>query len=156
MDHRTPPLRFSDAPRGVCRFCGDEILKRLGSGEIKSDRRRRWHNRCLEVYKVAHWGDVRRWAVRQRDGGLCAVCGAADKPWEVDHEYPLHLVDRSDPFAMRFWMMANLVTLCCDCHKEKSAKEAAARAKIVRLRRKFGHPRGHSSEPQLQRADIPF
>lgn len=56
--------------------------------------------------------------------------------WEVEHEIPLWSVDRSDPAALRFWMLENLRTSCIPCHRAKSAREAAQRAKELRIRNK--------------------
>ena len=46
---------------------------------------------------------------------------------------PLHLVDRSQPDAWKYWTLDNLVTRCPGCHQEKTNKEAGSRAKIKRL-----------------------
>lgn len=52
---------------------------------------------------------------------------------EVDHEFPLWLVDREAPDARRYWGLDNLALRCVDCHKAKTAREAGERAKIKRL-----------------------
>lgn len=56
------------------------------------------------------------------------------RPWAGDHDVPLWSVDREAPGAFRFWTLANLVTRCDECHKAKSALEAAQRAKEKRIR----------------------
>lgn len=72
-------------------------------------------------------------------------------PWEVDHIYPLWLVDRGAPDALKYWMLVNLQTLCPPCHKLKSAEEAHSRKKIrkARIRRRAEQQRTKSK-------DIPF
>lgn len=54
--------------------------------------------------------------------------------WEVEHELPLWLVDKSAPSALRYWGLGNLKTACPACHKRKTAAEAAMRAKGKRIR----------------------
>lgn len=142
--HRRPEIRFSDAPRGTCRWCGEAIVH--GSGLLRGEpnRRRRWHPECVDVYNATDPREVRR-RLRRRDRGVCAHCGLdtialarelagrgmtrklRDRGfvprrslWEVDHVVPLidggsHALD-------------NLQTLCTPCHKAKTAEEARARA----------------------------
>lgn len=78
------------------------------------------------------------------DGPFCQVHYTERQYWEVDHAHPLWLVDRSKPFEeiIQYWQLGNLLTRCTDpCHKEKSAEEAAARAKGKRIRGETGQGR---------------
>lgn len=59
-------------------------------------------------------------------------------PWEADHIVPLHLVDRTDPMAWTYWAPRNVRILCLKCHKGVTARQAAARAKVERIRQKRG------------------
>ncbi len=56
-----------------------------------------------------------REALRKRDGGRCARCGATDKPWEAHHKVPVcrgGLGCEVDGYE----------TLCVDCHKDETRK----------------------------------
>jgi 5-methylcytosine-specific restriction endonuclease McrA len=142
--HRRPTIRFSDAPRGECRWCGDPILYASGPKQGELDRRRRWHPACVDAYNRSDPREARR-RVRRRDKGICAACGldtnalrrrargrgrAAKlrklgfKPrkslWELDHVVPLIDGGTHD--------LENLQTLCTPCHKRKTAEEARERA----------------------------
>ena len=142
--HRRPEIRFSDAPRGFCRWCGEQILHEDGPKAGEPNLRRRWHPACVEIYNDSDPREVRR-RLRRRDRGRCAECGldtlALKKSlkgrgmaralrergfvprrslWEVDHIVPL--VDGGNH------EMTNLQSLCTPCHKRKTASEASARA----------------------------
>jgi hypothetical protein len=111
--HRRPEIRFSDAPRGVCRWCGDAIVHEKGEKRGEPNRRRRWHQACVDEYNRSDPREARR-MVRKRDRGHCASCGLDTyalkrstrgkgshrklrelgfKPrkslWELDHVVPL-------------------------------------------------------------------
>ena len=141
--HRRPEIRFSDAPRGLCRWCGELILHESGSKQGERNNRRRWHLACVDIYNRSDPREARR-AVRKRDRGRCAQCGLDTlalrrkirgrgshrrlrelgfKPrkslWELDHIVPLIDGGSHDP--------SNLQTLCTPCHKRKTALEASAR-----------------------------
>ena len=148
--HRRPEIRFSDAPRGTCRWCGEAILHESGPKRGEPNRRRRWHPACVDVYNESDPQEARR-RVRKRDRGRCAVCGVDTyavkrsvrgrgshrklrelgyKPrkslWELDHIVPLIDGGGHD--------LANLQTLCTPCHKVKTASEAARRGRDRRHR----------------------
>ena len=141
--HRRPEIRFSDAPRGTCRWCGEAIVHRAGARRGEPDRRRRWHPACVDVYNQSDPREARR-RVRKRDRGRCASCGLDTyglrrqirgrgsfrklrergfKPrkslWELDHIVPLVDGGSHD--------LGNLQTLCTPCHKRKTAREAGER-----------------------------
>jgi 5-methylcytosine-specific restriction endonuclease McrA len=142
--HRRPTIRFSDAPRGTCRWCGEPILHDSGEKIGEPNRRRRWHPACVDVYNQSDPREARR-LVRKRDRGRCAECrvdthkirrevagrGRAKKLrslgykirgslWELDHVVPL--IDGGSH------ELSNLQTLCTPCHKKKTAEEARCRA----------------------------
>ena len=141
--HRRPEIRFSDAPRGTCRWCGDAILHEGGARRGEPNLRRRWHPACVDEYNRSDPREARR-RVRKRDRGRCANCGLDTyalkrsikgkgshrklrelgfKPrkslWELDHVVPLVDGGSHDP--------SNLQTLCTPCHKRKTAAEAIRR-----------------------------
>lgn len=141
--HRRPTIRFSDAPRGQCRWCGEPILHSEGDKQGEPNLRRRWHPECVDAYNASDPGELRR-ALRKRDRGCCAICkldtnglrrelkgrGRARKLrergfkprqslWEADHIVPL--IDGGG------YGLDNLQTLCTPCHKQKTADEARAR-----------------------------
>ncbi len=143
--HRRPEIRFSDAPQGICRWCGEEILFESGDKKGSVNRRRRWHRECVDVYNTSDPREARR-RIRKRDRGRCAGCGVDTyqvrrelrkigrgrarairergyKPgqsfWELDHIVPL--IDEGSHDDQ------NLQTLCTPCHSKKTAAEARAR-----------------------------
>ena len=144
--HRRPTIRFSDAPRGTCRWCGEPILHASGNKQGEPNRRRRWHPACLRT-DTASDPRLARQRVRRRDRGRCAACGvdthvirrevqgrgrakklralgykARGSLWELDHVVPLIDGGSHDE--------SNLQTLCTPCHKKKTATEARRRAQL--------------------------
>ena len=73
MTHRRPEIRFSDAPQGVCRWCGEDILVESGENKGSINRRRRWHPNCVDTYNESDPREARR-RIRKRDRGRCAAC----------------------------------------------------------------------------------
>ncbi len=143
-DHRRPEIPFSEAPRGTCRWCGEDIFYLQGPHKGKLDRRRRWHPDCVATYEATDPREARR-HIRKRDRGRCAACeldtyalrrslrgkgmtralrerGFVPRRslWELDHILPL--VDGGGH------ELENLQTLCTPCHKKKTAEEARRRA----------------------------
>lgn len=55
---------------------------------------------------------------------------------EVDHVRPLWSLDDDERTELRWWLPFNLQALCTECHRAKTAAEAAERA---RRRRPTGH-----------------
>ncbi|MFP8877484.1 MAG: HNH endonuclease signature motif containing protein [Myxococcota bacterium] len=141
--HRRPEIPFSDAPQGICRWCGEEILHASGPRKGKPNLRRRWHPACVDEYNQSDPRAARR-VIRKRDRGFCADCGldtyalrrrlrgrgshrklrelgfhARRSLWELDHIVPLVEGGGHHP--------TNLQTLCVPCHRRKSVREAAER-----------------------------
>lgn len=148
--HRRPEIQFTDAPRGTCRWCGEDILFDSGDKSGETNKRRRWHPECVDVYNASDPREARR-RVRKRDRGRCAVCrvdtykvrrellkigrGRAKAIraqgyktgksfWELDHMVPL--IDGGSHED------DNLQTLCTPCHTSKTAEEARVRAQRTR------------------------
>lgn len=144
--HRRPVIRFSDAPRATCRWCGEAIVYPRGAKKGQPDRRRRWHPKCVAVYNATDPRELRR-HVRRRDRGRCANCrldtdalkrrmkgrGMWSKLcakgfvkrrslWELDHIVPLIDSGSHD--------LSNLQTLCVPCHRTKTACESRQRASL--------------------------
>jgi 5-methylcytosine-specific restriction endonuclease McrA len=122
QSYRNPPKpqHYFTAPKGYCRFCGEIILKADGTQRTRAH----WHQECVEQYKLIYWPANTSKAVRRRDKGKCAKCGAKDGDWQVDHIKPL--VEAQG--RVEYWLLDNLQTLCTECHKEKTALEAKMRA----------------------------
>ncbi len=157
--HRRPEIRFTDAPRGQCRWCGEAILYDSSSKKGQLDRRRRWHPECVDAYNESDPSEARK-RIRRRDRGRCGECeldtykirremrkigrGRAReirkrgfKPgksfWELDHIVPL--IDGGGHED------DNLQTLCTPCHTRKTAEEARRRAE---------RRRGHTNPPTTE------
>lgn len=121
-----------NADAGFCRWCGDEIKLDQTKDGWKRRKSRRYHRGdsweqgdrdCQAEYDAS-----RTWQPRiacwRRDKGVCAECGrdcSKDGRWAADHRVPL--ADGGEH------TMENLQTLCDDCHGEKTAAEAKARAR---------------------------
>ena len=144
--HRRPEISFSEAPRGTCRWCGEEILVEAGDRKGEPNLRRRWHSECVDIYNASDPREARR-RIRRRDRGVCADCGlntytlrreframgrgrtremrkrgfkSRKSLWELDHRIPL--IDGGGHGD------ENLQTLCTPCHTRKTAREARERA----------------------------
>lgn len=117
--------------KGICRDCGRdctsyEVEKLCADGglewtysyrvQINRERALEWCEKALKVSNMVAIWDI--------DLG----------EWHVDHAMPLHLVDRSQPDAWKYWTLENLRTRCPECHKAKTAQEAKDRGKVRRLR----------------------
>ena len=70
-----------------------------------------------------------RLAVFERDGWRCRKCGLARR-LECDHVKPLRQ-------GGAMWDMENLQTLCVNCHKEKSRREARPEGASMQAWRAF-------------------
>lgn len=103
------------AVKGTCRWCGLETEKKNVT----------WHPECVKACSLANDSAAQRRFCYERDHGVCATCGVDETEWQADHIKPIHLAN-GDP---SFFIGDNLQTLCVKCHKEKSKREAAARAK---------------------------
>jgi hypothetical protein len=141
-----PPYR----PRGTCRLCDKQILNPDGTPNT----RRNWHPECVHAFRMANHPDYARRVIYARDRGVCAACGADThrtaverggtvrlRPWhgpEVGGDYC-----RVDIYETAEWHLdhivplidggahdeSNMQTLCVDCHKAKTAREATERAR---------------------------
>lgn len=116
------PLSYYRISRpGRCRWC---------AGTIKESKRKRWHQDCVEEYRLIYYPSETRRVIYQRDRGVCAGCGQKDRSWQVDHIRPLY-EQKGKPARevdLDYWRVPNLQTLCRSCHQEKSSREATARA----------------------------
>lgn len=130
---RTTPVNSDGEP--LCRVC---------VGSIPFGRYGTCSNACLYAWRLNTDGFFMRREVFTRDKGICSTCGldcvvkrveSADVDlatlalagwpdptertfWEVDHARPIR-------DGGGFCDLANLQTLCCPCHRAKSAKESA-------------------------------
>lgn len=128
QDHRKPPKPpfYHTAGKGSCRQCGENILKADGSINKRSN----WHPKCVEEYKLIHFPRDTRRAVWKRDRGVCYLCHQIvnKNAWEMEHIRPLYEANGD----ITFWELPNIAVCCIPCHREKSAREAGARAAIKR------------------------
>lgn len=156
-----PPGFGSKNQKGWCRWCSKEIWKDFPTRKLAN---RTWHDTCLGEYFILTRPSAMRDAVRDRDKGRCCDCGEVAgvkamkgvegiwiddrkwgsrryteviwvEQWQVDHEVPLWSVAHlPDAERVKFFTIWNARTRCTDCHKKKTAREAAQRAKIGRIR----------------------
>lgn len=96
---------------GTCRWCRRQC-----------ERRRKWHEECNWAYRTATGQSV---TYLWRETPPCP-CGNESK--ELDHQDALVLAWTSnDPKRMaRAWTTNNLVWLCRDCHRKKTARDLNA------------------------------
>lgn len=120
------PKLLSRTRGGRCQWCRLTIYTYVDDKRTDVVRTRAyWHEDCVNAYQIARG--------YQRSVGLppgpCAECGS-ETSLEVDHRDPL--VDARESGdrkrILRAYTAANLQWLCADCHKIKTAAEAAARA----------------------------
>lgn len=126
-EHRKPPLppHFDTAPEGTCKWCGESTGMTPKGKPSKS----RWHQKCVEEYKMLFWPTTTRRAVWRRDKGVCKECGTqcsrrGEPKWHMDHIKPL-IEANGD---INYWKLENLQTLCVSCHTKKTSVEATNRA----------------------------
>jgi 5-methylcytosine-specific restriction endonuclease McrA len=68
----------------------------------------------------------------------CEKCGNWTKEFHADHIHPLWLADKTEyPDCLKYWAIGNLSAICIPCHKAKTSREAANRAKITRIQNKL-------------------
>ena len=144
---RDATIPFWNAPAGYCRWCGEDLGKRLPSGE--PDPRLRWHAKCVEA-RFSYTPGAQRTRVWDRELGVCQGCGrfvprrTARRPGEIER---LPWVRPHDTTHYRRWAVdhivplwaggvnedENLQLLCVPCHKVKTAREATQRAAARRI-----------------------
>lgn len=115
-----PPWPFARV-LGACNLCGVDVVKP----------RRSWcGDRCVQINDLA--GD--RKTQLKHLMGFYDRCWSCDSwgPLEVDHVRPLWSLTDHERTEFRWWLPFNLQLLCTDCHKVKTAREAAERAAIAR------------------------
>ncbi len=121
--------------RGICSYCGtdcsqDFIARPFGLQHML------WHRQSHYLVidgRVLGEDKLQRGGV---DFHVPYTSVQYRSAWEVEHAFPLELVDRTRPDALKYWQLDNLRTACLPCHKRKTAREAQARAKERRIRRK--------------------
>jgi 5-methylcytosine-specific restriction endonuclease McrA len=92
--------------RGPCQECRRTYERERG-------RQRRAESAAVQARGSRLWQQVREIAKR-RDGYRCRQCGSAEKI-EAHHRVPL-------AHGGAAFDLANLVTLCADCHRKEGAK----------------------------------
>lgn len=131
--HRRPPKPpWMRGTMGRCTWCEEDILP----GQRKNPARCNWHMECAHEYKLLFdWREARA-VVLERDRGRCLSCGLeVGRGYHVDHIIPLHQWPARDLAALAQhnflewyepWLLANLQTLCVDCHECKTVNERRA------------------------------
>lgn len=98
-----------------------------GCGRKLSGRQKRWFSDECRESAYHHFlvikGDqqIIRYKLFLKEKGFCRNCGVYCERWEADHIIPVHLGGGGCDIT-------NYQTLCYDCHKEKSNKEATERS----------------------------
>lgn len=107
---RTP--KAGSAAKGLCRWCG---------GPVAPPRRSWCGGKCVAECNALHPQSLRN-AVRRRDNGKCALCGAQGQEveWEADHTTPL--------CEGGYNVLSNIRTLCCPCHRAETRALSGRRA----------------------------
>lgn len=98
---------------GCCRWCGLPVVKPA----------RCWHKDCADERAVGDWSYTRHYInmILEVKRSKCACCGEIAM-LEIDHKR--RLVDWN---SVEAHFLSNLQGLCTDCHKAKTAREAATR-----------------------------
>lgn len=124
-----------DAELGTCRWCGAELTGKNAHRRNYCYLDREGRN-CVHEWNTSHMWDTRKVVRRMnREAGRrelrCVDCGFVCEEivdghwrklryWEADHE--LALADAGEH------VKENLRCRCGDCHRDKTAREASARA----------------------------
>lgn len=118
--HRVWPGKDVPVERGVCRWCGADILRADGS----VNRRKTFcDQRCVKEYLIRADPKVWRRTVYNRDMGICRGCGEvfdyySDDGWQADHILPLFVAHARGDWTA--WDPDNGQVLCDGCHKDKT------------------------------------
>lgn len=144
MSVRMPPRPPYEHVAGACSMCGTSPLP---------GRRRSWcSDACVELWNLATFPLVQRRHLEYFMGTRCWVCDARWQPgyarpsWstdlgppaprpivlEVEHVRPLWSLTDDERRELRWWLPFNLQLLCLECHRAKTRREAAARARLRR------------------------
>lgn len=129
---RLPPLA-PQPPVGFCQWCLNEVLYPEGH-KLAGQRHklRRWHKECFAEFDIARSSGAARRFIFKRDKGVCAGCSkdCIYDDWFCDHIKPIWSAPKPLPIDRRdeFYGGGNLQTLCPDCHKAKTSREAADRS----------------------------
>lgn len=131
-DLREPPrLPFDRAPAGICRVDGEKV---------KPPRRLYCSAECSEIYPMLFANSAwQAWRFARDVFGdrraRCMCCGAERVALELDHIRPLWSLTPAERLEWRWWLPYNLWLICIQCHRKKTALEAAARATLRRTGR---------------------
>jgi hypothetical protein len=144
--HRKVPMPPWPGP-GSCRWCLEPTIWESGKKKGQPAPQRNWHNECYYLYRLHTEIAAQFDFLFERDGPRCQICGeggyaasycAPDVTYlkpsivlEVDHVIPLwRAIDFGGALADRRRLFGpdNLWLLCVECHKAKTAVEAAERA----------------------------
>jgi len=147
--HRLLNLKSLPRQKGRCRNCGGSLPKRARTSCSRE---------CTEIIKLLTLSGYARWAVKQRDRGVCAICGCDTEKvkrilrhagnswsfrfetqaslgfgrsshlWEMDHILPVVYGGGAKPAKSADEILNNLRTLCIPCHRQETARLARLRA----------------------------
>lgn len=95
---RTADIPFERAPRGYCRWCGQDL------GALRKDPRRRWHADCAAAYRAVMSQGAIRAQVWDRDHGWCVDCPPETPPWPLHTEHLFPCGSRANSYECpRSW-----------------------------------------------------
>jgi hypothetical protein len=109
-----PPSPHDHLPPGNCRWCGDDVHKKNGKLDLKSN----WHKACRNEMELVYDDALMRKHIWKRDKGVCAECQTKCgwKGWEVHYvDLPSDFPEELDP-----WKPDNIETLCWKCWKAEN------------------------------------
>lgn len=92
---RTADIPFWTAPRGYCRWCGQDM------GELRRNPTRRWHPGCADAYNAIASQGALRAAVWARDKGVCVDCPPGTPTLASARRQPLQLRRDRRPLQLR-------------------------------------------------------
>lgn len=95
-------------------------------GELSTAKRGWWHPECAETWKLAAFPRFAFGALRL-EGNRCWRCDARDRALELEHIRPLWSLTPAERLELKWWLPFNLQLLCRECHRAKTAHEAADR-----------------------------
>lgn len=93
-----------------------------GCGVELTGKKKRWASSSCADRAYSYFSIIKgnnsaiRAALFAIDAGYCRACGVFDDNWQADHVLPVE-------FGGGGCDISNLQTLCCECHKEKTAHQ---------------------------------
>jgi hypothetical protein len=145
---RCPPAPYREAAyakdAGNCCVCGQSVFRfgwhRDMWGDGRPNTKANWHACCVAAWKLWVAPNAHLRSLKRRQQHRCSETGGRlVKVAEVDHRQPLfqvwnHRLICPWPKLLDYWGAPNLQVINPPAHLEKSAREAAERARTRRHR----------------------